>query len=104
MGGAPFPSLPAVRRPDLQGILPLLPALAQIFEHPGLTSVGGMDDFRFAVTVTLEVYRVRPVLLLNPFDFAGDDFGGFIPGNPLKPAFTAILRVPVTIRGPVDSF
>ncbi len=93
---APVPALPAVRRAELVG------AAAGELEELELDAVRGMHDLGFGVPVALGEDGVGAVLLLDALDLTRDELGRLFPGDPLELAQTAILRVTLAVRVPVD--
>ena len=95
--GAPVPALPAIRVADLLG------EAAHHVEQAGLMAVGSMDGLVLAVAVALRKDGQRAVFLVDPLDLAGDDVGGFVPGEPHVLALATVLRVALAVGIPVHA-
>jgi hypothetical protein len=96
--GPIIPAFPTVRITDL------LSETADLVQEQSWLTVGGVDGFAFAVAVYLRQDSVRTVFLLDPLDFAGDDPGGFVPGDTLVLALAPVLGIPFAIGVPIHPF
>ena len=95
--GAPVPAFPAVGVAHLQG------EAAQVFEQNAGMAVRSVDGLAFTVAVALHEDGIRPVLLVHPADFAGDEFRRLVPGDADEFGLAAILGIAFAVRIPVDS-
>ncbi len=94
----PVPAFPGVR------VTNLLRETAHLVKERSGMPVRGMYCHTFTMTVALDQYTVRSVLLVNPSDLCCKDIGCLIPGDPYVFTFTPVLRISFAIRVPVNPF
>jgi hypothetical protein len=66
-------------------------------------SVGRVAHLALAVPIALEQHGVIAVLIAYAPDFTDYDGRSLVPGDPLELALPAVLRVPFTVRIPVNT-
>ncbi len=95
--GAPVPAFPAVR------VAHLLGETAHLVEEQGGAAVRGMDELAFPVAVALYQDGEGAVLLVDAPDLAGDEVGGFVPGDAHVLALAPVLRIASPGAGGIGS-
>ena len=94
---APVPAFPAVRVARLHGV-----AAAQI-EHRGLAAMAAVHRLAFPMAVGLAENRIGTVLIVNALHLRGDELASLVPADADVLARTAVLRVPLAFRIPIDA-
>jgi hypothetical protein len=79
----------------------LLGESAHLVQKQRGAAVRGVDELAFAVAVTLDEDRQRPVLPVDAPDLGGDEVRGLVPGDARVLALSAVLGIPLAVRVPV---
>ena len=96
--GTPVPAFPRVGLTRLIG-----PIVAEQIHKTRIAAMGSMDNLRLSVTVALHEDRRQPVGVDYAPDFARDEIGRLIPGDPHELALASIFRMAIAVRIPVDA-
>ena len=96
MHRSPIPALPAIRIPGN------LCEASSFIHKQHMTTMAAGYSFPLTMPIAAAQHSVRPIRLLDPLNLVGYYSCSLIPGNPLILALTSVLRVPLSIRVPID--